>query len=171
MTVVFTILLLVCLWHLVYESMVAPTLRMRIRNELFRQRDTLRLLRIKGEIDDQVFSLLQEGLNNAIAFLHTLTPSVMYEIRSETRTNTSLRRQIRRRWQRIDSCNHPEIRAMGLRLGELLQMAFAVNAGGWFIFVVPMGFVLSAAETVRRLIAIPERDARRFRPVDGGVLA
>jgi len=73
MILIFLILGLYALLHFILESIVAPSVRFNIRLDLFAMRDKLRLLKINDpEIGDEVFGVLQDGINGAIKYLYDI---------------------------------------------------------------------------------------------------
>ena len=66
-------IILCCLagYHLMYESVILPTIRMSVRYKIFKVRDRLRAEKIKkgDELDDSVYRIVEDNLNNALFFL------------------------------------------------------------------------------------------------------
>lgn len=63
------ILFIFAIYHFVYESIIAPNVRLELRFELFKLRDELRNIKLNRELskeDNEVFSILDETICVAI---------------------------------------------------------------------------------------------------------
>jgi hypothetical protein len=71
MTILLSVMMLLTLAHFIYESIVAPSLRLKIRYDLFALRDELRFLKIKrgSSLDDKHYVYLQDSINTMISHL------------------------------------------------------------------------------------------------------
>lgn len=158
---------LLALWHFVYESILAPSWRMRLRNQLFACRDELRCIRIEDdELPQEVFLCLQQMLNNAILYLHAIRPSTLHELKSEIESNAGLRRLVANRRKIIADCGIQEIQQIDRKVTMIISEAFVANAGGWLVYMVPIALCVAFKEwvtqSIEKILAVPEKQSRQL---------
>ena len=79
--------------HFVYEALVAPTIRTRLRFELFRLRDELRWVRLtkRDQLDENVFRDLENGLNTAIRNIDRIDMPLLLTLEKAFETDEEFR--------------------------------------------------------------------------------
>jgi len=140
MTTILIIFAGFALWHYCYESFFAPTARMALRHRVFAYRDRLRTLMIDEPhvADDEIFSYMQDSLNNAILYLHEFHPSDAVAVDRAIRNDVLLRTQVERRLAALDECESTEIQEIRQGLRDTMRSAMAANAGGWLVWLLPV---------------------------------
>jgi hypothetical protein len=141
--------------HLLFESIIAPSIRMKLRFELFSLRDDLRALKAESgsSLSDRQFECLQESLNALIAVLRRFDGATLMAVEQELRRNPLLRTQVEARARILDGCTSRRARAIRARSVQIATTALAVNSGGWFIYVLPVVLPIVGYSKVKGLIA------------------
>lgn len=156
-------------WYFLWESILAPSWRMNLRHQLFEMRDELRWAWIDADASHaEAFALLQESLNNAIRFLHTINFSLILTIKRELSSNPGLSRRIENRRATIDASDHATIHKVDDKSAKIVSQALVANIGGWLCIVVPILIILVLTSRVTHamlsVLAIPERVVSKFSP-------
>lgn len=148
-------LAVIAVLHLLFESIIAPSLRMKLRFELFSLRDDLRMLKASRDLSlsDWQFECLQESLNVLIAVLHRFDGAILVTIEHELRHNPLLRAQADACARILDACTSRRARAIRARSVQIAMAALAVNSGGWLIYVLPVLLLAVGYSRIKRLIA------------------
>lgn len=164
MTILLAVILFLTLFHFIYESVILPTLRLRLRYKLFALRDELRKIKaLYGErLDNKTFEYLQSGLNNAINLLPYIDTKFAVTARLTISGDKELRERIKRRVALLDKCDVKEIIELRKKTYSTVEDIFLANSGGWFIYVVPVIGVFVFFEKVKNLaikiIVVPESE-------------
>lgn len=165
------VILVLSLWHFVYEGILAPSYRLHLRNELFSLRDELRKLKIEGhvtEADAKVFEFVHAGINAFLGRLPELTFSAQQHARHELQNNENWREKVEKRLELINACQNEEVRSIFERACSTAAKAFLINSGGWIVYVVPavmcLLFYKSFKHLVSELVAAPPAIADRLLP-------
>lgn len=140
MKILLTIGLIIAAWHFVYEGIIAPSIRMHLRNKLFALRDELRAAKAVGiaREDEQAFWFVHDGINNFLNRLPGLTMERTRRLRSAYESDSKLRDTLKAHLDKVLSAEDPVIRSVFDRTNEVIRIAFVTNAGGWFIYIVPL---------------------------------
>lgn len=143
MTTLIFFLFALALFHFVYESIIAPSIRLELRFELFKMRDELRQLKIEHSksLDNKHFNYLQDSLNTLIANLYRFDIGLMASVTAELERDPELKERVEARSRIMDDCNIPRARALRHLSLRIAKKAFIVNAGGWAVFLVPVAIV------------------------------
>ena len=163
------LLLALCAWHLIYEGIVAPTIRIKLRNMLFSIRDDLRRVAIDGirEQDKAAFAFLQDGINAFLNRLPGLTFDLLRRLNHEFSNNESLKGEIEER-EKIISNARPEFRKIFADTNSVIKVAVIVNSGGWFVYLIPIAVAATSVSWLKRvaseMIVAPAREADRLLP-------
>jgi len=149
MTVLFIICGVLAVWHLVYENLIATTVRMNLRFKLYALRDELRTL-ATGHSDDasrQAVSDMESILNNAIRLLHLATPMAIRAAAMEVEKDPQLARKIEQRHEAINKV--AGLRSIFDQAIELTTDGCMVNVGGWALYLVPIFITLYTFDTIK----------------------
>jgi len=137
MTIVIAFIGVYMLVCYLYESVLAPFLRYRIRFKMFEQRDEIRNAKIEfpESIDDKTFAIIEDSINAAIA-LCANTPSPT-QIWTEQEF-TCIEREI---WQRIHQVkirDDNNVIQTWKAMHELVIWTLIVNRGMLLICLAPL---------------------------------
>lgn len=158
--------------HYIYEGILAPSFRLRLRFKMFALRDRLRKLKIErgDELRDEVFNVLQASINNTTTLLHRTTVDVIRRAESDYQHDPALRRRIDRRIAIVESCDMPEVKEILKETRRALTIAVLVNHGGWGIYVVPfLALIFCLArlkDFVLKATAFPDYEVERLVPTE-----
>ncbi len=164
-------------FHFVYEGIVLPTLRTRLRFKLFALRDNLRRAKIQlgSQVEDSVFLYLERSINSSIRFLEHLDLETMYAARRFIESNPALLEDVKRRMKTLDECPVEEIRAIRSEHRTIVQEALAANGLALLAYIVPIVvavvFLQRIKHTLDEVILLPEptmaqvAPRRRLKPV------
>ena len=156
--------------HYIYEALIVPTLRLKIRFELFKLRDELRFLKIKNghNFQNKHFTYLHDSINSAISMVPRFEIYTIATINMELKKNKTLDNRIKERLKVMDDCNIPEIVEIRRRTEMLALKALCVNSGMWVPYILPIllfsllyQFIKSR---VMSIVSIPKPDLEKIIP-------
>ncbi|RMF20643.1 MAG: hypothetical protein D6765_16675 [Bacteroidetes bacterium] len=138
LSLIVVMLLLLSVFHFVYEFLVAPTLLQSASFELFKLRDEIRRRKIRGEdrFAEETYFFLEDSLNSAIDNLQCFTLSFFLESRKKLRTSENLRHQLEEMGRLLEE--DPQAQAAYESLLRTTLKAFAINSGGWLPYLLPI---------------------------------
>jgi len=158
--------------HLVYEYIVLPSIRLKLRYKIFGLRDELRLLKIDKvyDVTDEEFRFLQESLNIAANILSQYDLYSAYQAMKALSGQHDLLKRIDRRNEIINSCTNSKYRAIVNRRGFYIGLAFCANSLFLLIWMLPIviGYVILQRfgrkwnQLIITLVHIPERESDRL---------
>ena len=163
-------LALLALLHFVYESVLAPSFRMRLHFELRALRHELRRLRATAQPFEREQSLcyLDESLTALTSVLHRFDAATLAAVAREIERDPNLREQVEQRRRALDTCGVPELLEARQRILHVATRALIVNHGAWCLYVLPMALGYLSIGNLRRLIraavSLPETDLFRIAP-------
>lgn len=170
MTYVFLVVVLIAIWHFVYDGIIAPSIRQRYRNELFKIRDQLRGAKIEGiaKSDERAFWFVHDGVDNFLDRLPSLTLLRARSLSVEYDSNESLRKVLKGHLDAVRDCGDQRIKDAFDKTNSIIEKAMIVNFGGWFIYLIPLAclvMLLSKLSTLAKNLAVaPHRDVERLIP-------
>jgi hypothetical protein len=138
-TAIFTFLVFVT-YHFVYESILAPSLRLSLRFQLLVLRDEVRKLKIEcgPSLDDKHFLFLQDWVNFLISALNRLDLVSLARAEVESKREPEILKRAQERSKMLDDCNIPRARAIRKQAASIASRALLVNNGAWIIFIAPI---------------------------------
>ncbi len=171
MIILFYILIILAIWHFVYEAILVPSIRWNLRNELFVLRDRLRNVVIeKQKYDKNVFDLVHSGLNNYINRLHHLDFWFELKLREILKNNSKIRTEVEQNLQRIEESKNQEIKAVFEQTKGIFWRVFIANMGGLLFYWIPILLVViflrKISRAIVRTILAPTKLVREFAPVE-----
>src|SRR6266513_6544694 len=130
MIVLFYIFLILVILHFVWDGIIAPSIRLEIRYELFEMRDKLRRLKIQlhDQFNDELFNLLQHILNNELAFLHRARIVDFYRAYKKYGNSKSLQLTFENFQRLVNECSIEDVRKLWERTGLITVCALVVNS-------------------------------------------
>lgn len=170
MDILFLVLVGLAGFHFLYEGVILPTIRLRLRYKLFELRDKLRRLKIErgDNLSDEVFSQLQDSINNTICFLHTINLETLKRLHRAIDSDQSLRKEMEKRRNVIETCPLKEVREIDQQHFIVILSVLTGTFGGWVIYVLPPIMVYSLLGKiigfVKALTLIPEDKVQKFLP-------
>lgn len=147
-----TALVVLSVWHFAWEMILLPTVRMRYRDKLFALRDELRRLRFedKADLSDDVFEALEDKLNYFTNNLHRLTLSSRAAMRAPLSEEEA--KELDDESARIMKCGVARVPEMYEEMAVSLDRVLLFNAGGWFIYVIPVAYAWYCYASTKKLV-------------------
>lgn len=148
------------LLHFIYEGIIGPSLRMQCRNELFRQRDALRRLKIEGHPDskDPAYNIIHDGINGYLGGLSGVTLHFMWKLRAGIRSE-KYKEETQARLKILRDCESEKLTSIGKSMGRVIERAFMINSAAWLFYVVPIAvfafFLHLLSKVMIKVIALP----------------
>src|SRR5215213_10262893 len=148
--------------HFVFESILAPSLRLRLRFKFFALRDALRALKIAcdSKLDDKHFDYLEESINTFIGVLPRIDFAMVTASELEYRRDEEFRRRVDQRLMVLDDCVIPDAKEIRTKTLRLATWALAVNSG--VVVAISLPFAMFALgyqglkKRLRTFASIPE---------------
>lgn len=170
MIIIVYYLVVVAAFHFIWEGIMLPSIRLRLRYKLFAVRDRLRWLKSEQRDDcpEEVFQYLQSAINTGLNLIHRTDLSLLLSARQTFDRDQKLRDRIEKREQMLADCVCDEVREIDRDIAAIARDAFLANSGAWFIYLVPIAIVaLSFAaltDTIKKILATPEGEIEKFAP-------
>ena len=139
------ILFIFAIYHFVYESIIAPNVRLELRFELFKLRDELRNIKLNRELskeDNEVFSILDETICVAINRLPFFNFSSNYDANKEFENNKSFKDRVLKKASLIDNTTIDDFKKINEKVMKTTFKAFLVNTGGFIFMIMPFLILL-----------------------------
>lgn len=152
MTVIlFNIVFFLVLWHWLWESVIAPDMRLWMRNKLFACRDMLRRMAIddKTILNDSAFKIAQDDANFLINNLHNLNIDLLFKVVVESEKQPELHTGTMQKRQCIQDAPKEIIRIFSA-FERICLTSFIINSGGWFIYILPVVAALFMTGKIKR---------------------
>lgn len=167
MEYVLVALIILGVWHYLYENIVLPTVHTSFRNKLFALRDELRGCLIDNpQIDKAAFDVAQDGINTTINCVDLLDLSMQARFQHRMSIDASFRERVEARRKLIDNAQSPELKDIVKRANAMLRDIFVLNSGGWFIYVVPIAIAIVFSRKIKAstkaVFTLGEKDADRM---------
>lgn len=144
------IVLVLALLHFIYDGIVLPSIRLNLRNKLFKLRDDLRNHRIENpDIDDNAFRLMDDGINSVLSRLSQFTISLQMEMEKELKESPELQEYIDQRISIIRNSDDIVLKAIHKKTNIVLEHAFIANTGAWFFYLLPIVLVVLFFKGIR----------------------
>lgn len=140
--------------HFVYESVVAPTIRLRLRFRLFELRDELRQLKIDDpdRVPDEVFLMVQDNLNTAITLVPRTDFVLLRAFYGAMKDDASFRIKVDERLARLDRCVSGDLQAIRRKAADVFVCAFATNTALLLVLAVPFWLLVLPWSLVSRVV-------------------
>lgn len=144
MTYLLLVLAVAALAHFVYESILAPSLRLKLRFKLFALQDQLRILKIcnDAELDDKHYRYLEKSPHSLIRMLHRIDLATLASSELAYQRDPKFRERVTERSRILDDCavdQAKQIRAESLRIAT---KALVVNSGAAFVLFFPITLLM-----------------------------
>jgi len=170
MTIFISILIIIAVYHLLWESAILPTHRLYLRNKLFKLRDEIRELKQQGisEKDKAALKLLHQSVNFYTTRLHQLTMGLQITLEQEYKEDPKFRERVAKKSEILKSADNKAVLKIYNEANDILENAYLMNAGGWFVYLIPIALMLFPIQKIKELIesllAISPHEADRILP-------
>ena len=166
----------ISVFHFIYESIIAPSIRMVLRDKLFALRDRLRELKIERDIESEAFEGLHDGINFLLPRLNCITISLTRDIADALKDDPDLRDRANNRREIIESSKNPCVVEIQKETFTICSMALACNSGPWFIYIFPIYIFPIALLTrltgaLKTALMLPAYCAEKLSPIEDALPA
>lgn len=164
------IALFLAIWHFVYEGIIAPAIRVRLRNQLFSVRDDLRKAKLEklSRSDERAFSFVHNGVNNFLNRLPNMTITAIANIRREIAADMAKQQLLDEHVNAVLNCENTRIRDAFKNANAIIEHAILTNMGGWFVYIIPAAMIIGGfkrlSALVSEIIVAPSKDVERLIP-------
>lgn len=169
-------------FHFVYESIIAPSLRLELRLALIRLANEVRRLKIqssaaadeRSDVVERQLGELQDSIDSLACMLFKFDLVTIYAISEEIDRDAGLKRRVEARARILDDCALPEVLALRNQQIRIATKALAVNSGPMLLWSVVPASLFVGYHTVfgkiKNSLTVPAPDLKRF-ILDDGALA
>lgn len=170
MNILLSIAAIISIWHFIYEVIIAPSIRLNLRNRLFKLRDELRQIKIDGisSQDEKAFWFVHDGINNFLNRIPSLTLERVKALDAEYENNKALKRVMNEHLSAVKNSSDLRIKDVFTKTNSVIGAAIITNMGGWFIYLIPICFIVLTMKKLSNyaseLIVAPTKDVERLMP-------
>ena len=178
MELVFVIAVVLCLWLFIYEGILLPSIRIKLKYKLYALRDQLRILKVKhkDKISPQTFHSLDNYLSTSIVHIPILTYRILREVKKDLEKDPELKKQIDRKVELIKNSEVSQMRDIYDKMIKYSVYGLLANGGGWFIYlaailipVLIIAFVVGSLgilkkkcrDDVQDVLLVPEKEVSK----------
>jgi hypothetical protein len=140
--------------HFIYESGLAPSMRLDLREKLLRIGHELRAVEgAHGKL--ACVGDLRESQRRLLEAIDRIDVVALIEVDRELRGNPGLREQVEARSASFGRCECEALRRLRARTLRIALQAIAINNGGLILSILPlMPFLLGSARFRKRLLRL-----------------
>ncbi len=158
MAIFIIVLFVACGLLFVWEAIIAPSIRLQLRFQMFAERDRLRALHAAANagMDTEVFDYAHQYVNAGINCIHIGNIFLLVKAQMEFRRNKELQDQMAEIIRLFDKSNNAELRSIRNRILRIGIWAVLVNSTVVLIFAVfaiQLFTVIPVAVRVQRVVA------------------
>lgn len=138
------IVLTIVIWHFVYESIIVPSVELKIRHDLFVQRDKLYDIKLSSSLthgDKEVVKIMDKNINFMIDKMCKITFYSVFQFKKLYESNSNVRMEIDAIEQKIKASKNQDIHDIDKKLSKIAMHTMLINSGGWLIYLVPFAIV------------------------------
>jgi hypothetical protein len=174
MTTAIITLLALAVFHFVYESIVAPSLRLSLRLRLFDLRDEVEQLKTECVDSECVDSkkgshceYLQDSIDGLISRLHRVDVASLLGVEFECRKDPDFLAQAQKRARILDDCPAPRVREIRKQTLKIAAAALIVNSGAWVVLLFAPWALVSVgySESKKRFRVLASLNSREFKRI------
>lgn len=168
MSTLIILFIILALWHFVYQAILLPSFRLKLRFKLFTLRDETRALKMKHQNDfsEETFRWLEGRINSIIANLRFIEFSTLYEANKFIKSDKKIEEKIRKRMSDIEDCKIVEVRDVYNDSLKIFLLTLLANGGSWGIFLIPIALLTITFQVgmnlIKEVLLLSDNDLERF---------
>lgn len=164
MSIILIVLSFLAIGHFIYEAIIAPSLRLSVRFDLFALRDELRALKIEqgDALSNKHFEYLQDSINAIVLMLPRFDAGMLNSMNKELENNKELEAKVEARVKVLDDCVTPSVSKIREKSLRLAYAAFAINTGMLFLFLLPLIMLINLKKRLRSLVSLSKPDLEKI---------
>tara|TARA_R110001592_G_scaffold354499_1_gene654195 strand:- start:705 stop:1286 length:582 start_codon:yes stop_codon:yes gene_type:complete len=138
-SILFFIATFLSLVHLLLESAILPSERLKLRYSLFELRDELRWKAINepGSISAEEYKVLSDKINGTISNMGYIVPSTLFKVHTAYDSDENFKKVVDTRKSLIENSQSDFVKSIDAKAGALTLVALGINSGGWLIVILP----------------------------------
>jgi hypothetical protein len=154
MSTLIFILCFLAIFHFVYEGILAPSFRLKLRFELFELRDEVRQIKIehKDKLNDVHFDYLQDSVNTLISILYKFDFATLALAESVSRSDPEFKKRAEERSRLLDDCQLDQARNIRKKSLKIAAKALLVNSGASTLYLFPIAMGLAGYSALKKRI-------------------
>ena len=160
------------LWHFVYESILAPTMRFNKRNDLFKIRDRIRNLIISNTLTNQdkdSAQVIDESICIILKKLNILNFITLIKVIRTLEKNRELKKSVEMSENEIGLAVNQDIVDIFKDVCNIVGKIILINNGAWIIYIIPAIIVWAVFSVLKFLVSklvvsIPRQDIEKLMP-------
>lgn len=143
MAILLFILFILAIYHLIYESIIMPSIRLKLRYDLFEWRDKLIYIQCtKSVMSEKDFNLIHSYINTAINRLPYYSLSLFFRVKKDIERNPSLKKQVEHHSNAINAIQNKDVQEIIRGVNKTTMKAFFGSFGTWALYLTPILIVL-----------------------------
>ena len=174
-TILIISFLILAIIHFIYEGAIAPSMRLKLKYDLFVIRDQLRGLRESKpeEFSEEVYTYLQNSINNLIKFLPRINILTITRVEQKFNEDELLRQNVVKITRLLEDCISEDVQRIRSKIRRIFTFTIFVNNGMVMFYSLPVALLIFFAKAfVKRIVSafqellyIPEKEFCRVVPV------
>lgn len=156
--------------HFIYDGILAPSMRCKLRNDLFDLRDQLRTAQISNRDSKatEAFDVVHAGINAYLNRLQAVTVSLRAKFYQLNREDARFQQEWHRRRRVVEEARNQELEQIKARANATIELAFVVNSAPLLVYSLPVALCLAPLFQLRRwsqaLVAMKPSQTDRLIP-------
>jgi hypothetical protein len=128
------------MFHYIYEAILAPTFRLKIRHELFELRDSLHKIKLEklSQDDIEVVMIIEKSINHILDRMTHVNLINIVRLRSEYANNNEFKKIIDSFNQKLKASHNAGIKKIDQHLTLLTAKALVANIGALLFYLLPL---------------------------------
>lgn len=135
--------------HFIYQGILLPTIRLKIRFQLFALRDELRNEFIKNPFDKKVFVNLNDGINGVIERLHKVDFMSLVSMSQAFKQDPALEARSDENSKAVEMCGEKVVAIRDKAIG-MVGLTFLANSAGGIAILFPIAIFIYACSKILR---------------------
>lgn len=153
-------------WHFIYEGIIAPQLRLKLRHDLFIVRDELRNLLLSVSQDDhdtrRALKIISTALESWLDRMSSFSLYVVFKIKKDVDNNKELKEIVEKELDFIRRSSNDTLKSIDKKFNKICASALFVNSGGLLPYLVmifvPVLITLFAYSNIKKFINTISRE-------------
>lgn len=156
--------------HFIYDGILAPSIRCKLRNDLFDLRDQLRTAQISNQDPSatEAFDVVHAGINAYLNRLQGVTVSLRAKFYRLNKEDSGFRQEWHRRRRVVEDAKNQELERIKARANATIELAFLTNSAPLLAYLLPLALCLAQIFQLRRwsqaLVAMKPSQTDRLIP-------
>lgn len=140
------------LFHFIYEGILAPTMRLKLRHELFELRDSLHKIKLDqlSESDQEIVATIDISINNIIDRMTHINMINIIRMHNEYEKDQAFRKILDDFRNKLAASHNDGIKNIDKELTVSIGKALVANNGALLLYLLPIFLVIRLISNVYR---------------------